>query len=147
VCSFRVPLIPEGTVIVSFKLTVGRVAIAAKDMYSNEAIAHLVSNEKTPVSNYFSYCFMKGFDYESLGSTSSIATAVNSKSIKAIEMIVPNDELHKAFQEIAEPIFSRILSNGIETYTLIQTRDLLLPKLMSGELRLREAEKLVEAVA
>ena len=76
---FRVPLIPAGTVLVSFKLTVGRVALAAKDMHSNEAIAHLVANHETPVANVFTYCFMKDFNYESLGSTSSIATAVNSK--------------------------------------------------------------------
>jgi type I restriction enzyme S subunit len=38
-------------------------------------------------------------------------------------------------------------ANKAETRTLAQTRDLLLPKLMSGEIRLREAEKAVEAVA
>ena len=144
VASFRVPLIPAGTVIVSFKLTVGRVAIVSKDMYSNEAIAHLVPKLTTPVSNYFTYGFMKGFDYEALGSTSSIATAVNSKSIKGIEMVVPDSNVHEAFLELAEPIFDRILSNGREVQTLAQTRDLLLPKLMSGEIRLKDAEKLTE---
>ena len=147
VTQFRIPVIPAGTVLVSFKLTVGRVVIAAKEMHSNEAIAHLVSNHETPVANMFTYCFMKDFDYQSLSSTSSIATAVNSKTIKSIEMIVPDDATHCAFVAAAEPIFGRILCNLRETEALRATRDSLLPKLMSGEIRLREAEKAVEAVA
>jgi type I restriction enzyme S subunit len=39
-------------------------------------------------------------------------------------------------------MFDRIRVNQEETYTLAQTRDLLLPKLMSGELRVRDAERL-----
>ena len=144
---FRVPLITAGTVMVSFKLTVGRVAIAANDMHSNEAIAHLVENNETPVASVFTYCFMKDFDYDTLSSTSSIATAVNSKSIKAIEMIVPDSATHSEFVAIVQPLFDRILCNLRETETLSATRDLLLPKLMSGEIRLAEAEKAVEAVA
>jgi type I restriction enzyme S subunit len=99
VAQFRVPLIPAGTVMVSFKLTVGRVAIAAHDMHSNEAIAHLLRRQDTEVSNEYAYCFMKAFDYSSLGSTSSIATAVNSQSIKGIEMLVPDAQIHRAFTE------------------------------------------------
>ena len=140
---FRVPLIPAGTVLVSFKLTVGRVAIAAKDMHSNEAIAHLVANHETPVANLFTYCFMKDFDYDSLSSTSSIATAVNSKSIKAIEMIVPDSAAHSAFVAIVKPLFDRILCNLRESDALSATRDFLIPKLMSGKIRLSEVEEAV----
>ncbi len=52
-----------------------------------------------------------------------------------------------AFEELVEPIYKRIYSNLLEKERLAQTRDLLLPKLMSGEIHLREAEKAVEAVA
>ena len=138
---FRVPGVPAGTVLVSFKLTVGRVAIAAKQMHSNEAIAHLVPHHETPVGNAFAYCFMKDFDYESLSSTSSIATAVNSKTIKGIEMIVPDELTHRAFVATTQPMFDRILGNLREIDALSATRDLLLSKLMSGEIRLREADK------
>ena len=144
---FRVPLIPAGTVLVSFKLTVGRVAIAATEMHSNEAIAHLVENHETPIANVFTYCFMKDFDYDRLSSTSSIATAVNSKTIKAIEMIVPDSATHTAFVAIVKPLFDQILCNLRESDSLSATRNILLPKLMSGEIRLPEAEKTVEGVA
>ncbi|MCS1407103.1 MAG: hypothetical protein M2R45_00259 [Verrucomicrobia subdivision 3 bacterium] len=132
---FRIPKIPSGTVLVSFKLTVGRVAITAKDMYSNEAIAHLVAGRKTKIANTYTYCFMKDFDYRTLASTSSIATAVNSKTIKNIRMIVSDTATHDAFVEIAQPLFDRILSNVRESDALAAVRNLLLPKLISGELR------------
>lgn len=45
------------------------------------------------------------------------------------------------------PLFKRSIANDLESRTLAQTRDLLLPKLMSGEIRLRDAEKAVEAAA
>lgn len=133
---FNVKVVPSGTVLVSFKLTVGRVAIAAQDMATNEAIAHLVRHQQTPVSDVFTFCAMKEFDYATLGSTSSIATAVNSASIKSIALLVPSQPVQCEFTAIANVLFDRIKANVQESRTLAQTRDLLLPRLMSGELRL-----------
>ena len=48
---------------------------------------------------------------------------------------------------IVEPLLERTVTNVLESRTLAQTRDLLLPKLMSGEIRLAEAVKGLEAVA
>ena len=143
---FRVPRIPAGTVMVSFKLTVGRVAIAASDMYSNEAIAQLRAKSDTPVKSPFTYCFMKEFNYDTLASTSSIGTAVNSKSIKGIEILLPDAATHTAFDAIAQPIFDRILSITREIHTLSNVRDELLPKLISGDIRITDAETLVETL-
>jgi type I restriction enzyme S subunit len=47
------------------------------------------------------------------------------------------------FDELTNPLFRRIDSNRRESRTLATLRDTLLPKLMSGELRVRYAEKLV----
>lgn len=129
---FRVPLIPKGTVVVSFKLTVGRVAIATEDMYSNEAIAH-IKTDKLPVE--YTYLYFKNFDYSRLGSTSSIATAVNSESIRGMEILVPNVEALNEFTKNVMPLFQKILLNTQNIRTLAVARDALLPKLVSGELR------------
>ncbi len=51
------------------------------------------------------------------------------------------------FDDLIKPIFDRLVANLFESRELATMRDLLLPKLMSGEIRLREAEKLVDAVA
>lgn len=143
---FRVPLIEPDTVVVSFKLTVGRVAITERRMLSNEAIAHLGATSCTQ-SPWFTYLWMQQFDYSRLGSTSSIAIAVNSKSIKMIEFPIVGAALLSAFHDLVDPVFCMIRSKSSESRTLAATRDLLLPKLMSGEIRLRDAERMIEAVA
>lgn len=75
---FNVPTIKPNTVVVSFKLTVGRVAITTERMLSNEAIAHVNLKDEYPFP-YFFYLLLKGYNYKKLGNTSSIGTAVNSK--------------------------------------------------------------------
>ena len=59
------------------------------------------------------------------------------------EIVVPPSELVQAFDEFIGPMFRRQEDLVGESDTLTQIRDLLLPKLMSGEIRLREAEKAV----
>jgi type I restriction enzyme S subunit len=144
--AFRLPLVPQGTVMVSFKLTVGRIAIAGQDMYTNEAIAHLIPKLSTFISPEYSYCCMKYFDFDQLASTSSIATAVNSQTIKQIKINVPPRNLCCAFDFLVKPTFEKIRNNVLESRTLAELRDRLLPKLMSGEIRVKEAEKMVEEV-
>lgn len=139
VSRFRVHTVEAGTVVVSFKLTVGRVAIAAEAMTTNEAIAHLNAGESS-APKYFSYCWMKQFDYTRLGSTSSIATAVNSKTIKAMRFPDFGADVERAFEEFSSKLFDLIRNNEQENQTLAATRDLLLPKLMSGETRLTGTE-------
>ncbi|HDL3940414.1 TPA: restriction endonuclease subunit S, partial [Mannheimia haemolytica] len=80
--TFNIKRIPENTVILSFKLTVGRVSITTKETTTNEAIAHFKIPSSSNLSSEFLYCYLKNFDFNNLGSTSSIATAVNSKMIK-----------------------------------------------------------------
>ena len=61
-------------------------------------------------------------------------------------MIVPDELTHCAFVATTRPVFDRILGNLRESEALSATRNLLLPKLMSGEIRLREAEMALQAV-
>lgn len=128
----NVKVVPDNTVLLSFKLTVGRIAITNGEMTTNEAIAHFKTDKKE--INEYLYCYLKCFNYQTMGSTSSIATAVNSKIIKGMPFIVPtNDELEE-FHGFAAPMFAKIKANQIETNNLTALRDTLLPKLMSGEL-------------
>ena len=69
-----------------------------------------------------------------MGSTSSIATAVNSKIIKGMPFVVPTAEELEKFHSIAAPLFTMIKSNQQESKYLGELRDVLLPKLMSGEI-------------
>jgi len=135
--NFNIPIIPADTVLLSFKMTVGRVGITTEPMVSNEAIAHFKFDDNTPFSKEYLYIFLKTFKYESLGSTSSIVTAINSSMIKDIEIIIPDDITMNVFRTYTEPLFSKIKANIYQIRTLEKLRDTLLPKLMSGEVRIQ----------
>lgn len=79
--------------------------------------------------------------------TGTVFGAINKKQFEALKTIEPATEIVRFFDEYVGPLDQRIRENVSETRTLAQTRDLLLPKLMSGEIRLREAEKIVEDAA
>lgn len=134
--TFSIPIIPKDTVVLSFKMTVGRVGITTEDMLSNEAIAHFKFTNKTPITKEYLYLFLKSFKYDSLGSTSSIVTAINSAMIKQMQIIIPDEIIMKKFEEQTQYIFDKIYSNQKQIQTLIQQRDSLLPKLMSGEVKI-----------
>ena len=129
---FNIKVVPDNTVLLSFKLTVGRIAITNGEMTTNEAIAHFKTDCKS--INEYLYCFLRCFNFETMGSTSSIATAVNSKIIKGMPFVVPTNYELKEFHDIAAPMFAQIKANQNEIYNLTALRDTLLPKLMSGEL-------------
>jgi len=133
--SFNIPIIPNDTVILSFKMTVGRVGITTENMLSNEAIAHLIINSNTPFIKEYLYFFLKTYNYDSLGSTSSIVTAINSSMIKELIIKIPSVQIMNQFKEIVEKQFNQIKVNQVQINTLIKLRNTLLPKLMSGEVR------------
>lgn len=134
----NVKIVPDNTVLLSFKLTVGRIAITNGEMTTNEAIAHFKTDKKE--INEYLYCYLKCFNYQTMGSTSSIATAVNSKIIKGMPFVVPTDDELIDFHSVAAPMFAKIKVNQTESEKLTAVRDTLLPKLMSGELDVFDIE-------
>ena len=129
-------MVPRNTILLSFKLTVGRVAIADKELTTNEAIARFILSDDKYME--YLYLYLKKYDYNSLGSTSSIATAVNSKTIKGMQMLQPSDKIIDAFHIQVNPIFEKIRSLTKENSRLSLLRDTLLPRLMSGEIEVPE---------
>ena len=123
---------PAGTIFVSFKLTVGRVSIATTDMCTNEAIAHFYIDDD--IKRAYTYCYLKNFEYNTLGNTSSISKAVNSKIIKGMPYIMPDNTTLLMFSNNVDPILNEIKNKQLIIRRLEESRDRLLPKLMNGEL-------------
>lgn len=132
VSKFKIPMIPTKTVVLSFKLTVGRVAITMKEMCSNEAIAQF-KDAMVPVE--YLYLLLKHINFSLLGSTSSIATAINSNTIKNMKVLIADSVLLSAFKERTQNLFDKIEINLKQIQTLTELRDTLLPRLISGKIR------------
>jgi len=142
---FNIPIIPTNTTILSFKMTVGKLTITTEDMLSNEAIAHLKIKNDSTLTSEFIYLFLRDLNFNLLGSTSSIVTAINSTIIKGIDFIIPKDELMNSFQKKILPIFKKIQNNTSQIQSLTKTRNTLLPKLMSGQVRVNNIKQLASA--
>lgn len=117
---FNIPIIPAGTLLMSFKLTVGRLGFTEYDMCSNEAIAQLPIKDPDIVDNNYLYYYLKNFNFGSLSSTSSIATAVNSKTVKNISVNLPPLYQQKKIANILGSLDEKIELNRRMNETLEQ---------------------------
>ena len=71
---------------------------------------------------------------------------VNRNDIHREPLTMPPTEVQVGFESLVAPLMAKTRANREEGDILAATRDLLLPKLMSGEIRLRDAEAMAEAV-
>jgi type I restriction enzyme, S subunit len=106
----------------------------------------LVIRARIPNNFEYLYFQLKQIDLPSLnrGSTQPLLTQTD---LRSQSLIVRSGQALQYFSAIVKPIFNKIDIADAETEMLAATRDLLLPKLMSGEIRVKDAEKAVEAVA
>lgn len=104
-----------------------------------------------PVETSWLYCLLSSSDFrdEALSrvtGTSNSHQRIPPKALAEIEVIAPQPEVVEAFGELSGPWFEKVHTMAQENQTLAALRDALIPRLMSGELRIREAEKQVEEV-
>jgi type I restriction enzyme S subunit len=136
-------ILPKGATIVTARGTVGKLACVAVPMAMNQSCYAVIG--KPPLRSYFTYFMLKGAVQGLQANThGSVFDTITRSTFSAVESICPTDLLVQMFDDVVSLLMVRILSNLQESKTIAQLRDLLLPKLMSGEIRLREAEQIVE---
>jgi type I restriction enzyme, S subunit len=112
----------------------------------------LIFKAKAPAGRGLLYCLFHSSTFrqmlEGMGTdTSKSHQRISPPALLEAEVLSGSPDTIGAFEMAVAPLLAGLLVNRTESCTLSITRDLLLPKLMSGEIRLREAEKIVEAVA
>ena len=78
--------------------------------------------------------------------TGTVFGAINKKQFEALQTLEPKSELIEAFDANVSPLDSRIRGNTSEVRTLASLRDALLPRLISGDLRLKDADTFIQRV-
>ncbi len=88
----------------------------------------------------FTYYMMKNLEpvFNGFEGEGTVFGSINKSNFESIEIIVPSNEIIYEFETVVNPLDDKILENTKQIQTLTQTRDTLLPKLMSGQISLNQ---------
>lgn len=136
-------LSPKGSVLMSSRAPIGYLAIASEPIATNQGFIVLRPTDAFPTHFAKLWCEanMETVEANANGST---FPEISKKNFKPILATVPSAEVMEVFSETVGLLFGKIAVNEQENQTLAAMRDLLLPKLMSGEIRLRDAGVQIE---
>ena len=114
------------------------------DDYSQDEIENYILStwfagiKTSELSHYYLWCFVLSDDFDMIKNNmanGAVQIAVNNSNLEKIEILIPNEEFLRKFNEFVKPLFKKIYLNNKQITSLSATRDQLLPKLMSGEVR------------
>lgn len=136
-------LLPPGTVLLSSRAPIGYLAIAEIPVAINQGF--IAMKAKKGVSNLF-LRFWASFSHEDILARANGSTflEISKSNFRPIKLVAPPNPVFAAFDKLVRPIYGRVVSNKRESRTLSALRDLLLPKLISGELRIRNTRGVIE---
>ncbi len=125
-------------IVLSLDATVGIVKMGLKGAYSTGMRKLLIKNDD--INKPFLYCLVKSKRIQRIIETFATGTTIlhAGKSIKHMNFVLSDKQTMNQFGKIGNPILSIILANLKEIEKLTNMRDMLLPKLMSGEINVSE---------
>ena len=136
-------LLPTGTTIISARGTVGRLALTGRPMAMNQSCYGLLGKAGDAYFTYFSTTrLVEQLKQRAHG---SVFDTITQDTFSGVMVSYPRREVIAAFEVSVEPLMLRLRENLLQSETLATLRDTLLPRLISGQLRLPEAQALVAA--
>jgi type I restriction enzyme S subunit len=133
-------LLPEGTVLLSSRAPIGYLAVAEVPVAINQGFIAMQPLEG--VSNLFLLLWAE-VAHEAILSRANGSTflEISKSSFRPIPVVAPTRAVMEAFDRAVRPMYSRIVVNERESRTLSESRHSLLPKLISGEVRVLGSSK------
>lgn len=131
-------LLPAGTTVIAITgATLGQISMIERPFAANQSVIGLVP--KAELSNNFIFLWIKeNMDALISRQTGGAQQHINSDDVKNFELVVPNPEVRNSFRMVIDPLMEKISRNCLQLNTLQKLRDTLLPKLISGEVRVKE---------
>lgn len=135
--------LPIGTVILSSRAPIGYLAVTEVPVSVNQGVIAMICNKDLP--NYY-VLYWTETNMEAIKSNAGGTTfaEISKSNFRPIPVVVPHKLVCDAFVQQVEPLHKQVVLNLQESNSLASLRDTLLPKLISGELRVPDAEKFVE---
>jgi len=132
------------TVFVARGATTGRLTMFGDDMAMNQTCYGLRADSGM---HFYTFCHSKHFiDSIVNAGHGSVFITITTKTFEASKVIHADKMVISNFEKLVSPIFNKVLSNQEKNRNFIKLRDTLLPKLLYGELRIPDAEKMVERI-
>lgn len=139
--------VPDGAVLVS-KLNPHIPRVWLVGQAGNRAVCStefIVWTPKPPANSAFLYCLASSSEFvdsmcQLVTGTSNSHQRVKPDQLREIRVFAANENVIAAFSKMAESLMNQVLQNSLQSRTLAQLRDTLLPKLISGDLRVQDAE-------
>jgi type I restriction enzyme S subunit len=136
-------ILPVGTTIISARGTVGRIALVAVPMAMNQSCYGL--RGKARARGFFTYYATRELVTRlQQHAHGSVFDTITQDTLAGVSLASPPAALIEAFETRVGPALERIRANLLSSRTLAALRDTLLPKLISGEMRVKNAERLLE---
>jgi len=132
------------TVVALYGATAGQVALVASEMTTNQAVCGLIPKENYTFFNYLA--LERGVSSLANQARGSAQQNISKGIVEDTKVVIPSGVITEKFETECHPIFSKWIHNLNADIALSSTRDTLLPQLLSGEMRISEAEKLVEEI-
>jgi type I restriction enzyme S subunit len=127
-------LLPIGTVLLSSRAPIGYLAITDIPVAINQGYIAIICDKS--ISNYFMYLWCKANMKEIKNAgNGSVFQEISKSNFKTLEIQIPSSRILDNFERAISPTFEKIKANQKQIQTLEKLRDTLLPKLMSGEVR------------
>lgn len=128
-------LLPVGTLLLSSRAPIGYLAIAQVPIAINQGyIAMPPTGQLSPLFMLF-WC-QQNMEVIKARANGSTFMEISKKAFRPIPILLPANEVLTAFEAVAKVLFDRIVENERQANSLSQLRDTLLPRLISGQLRL-----------
>lgn len=106
-----------------------------------------VSSTKYPKWLYYKYTAHHLIEFQRIAEAKAVTMGhIKREHLSQAKCLMPSSETVHAFTPFFEPVLNKVISNRLETRKLENIRDTLLPKLLSGEITLPEAEQAVSEV-
>jgi type I restriction enzyme, S subunit len=130
-CNSR--LYPINTVFISARGTVGKLNLASKPMAMSQSCYALLGKEH--VSQFFLFCALReAVDHFRQHAVGAVFDAIIVGTFKQIPFMVPDEKSVKLFEDAVTPVFQQVANLMEQNQKLRASRDLLLPRLMNGEI-------------
>jgi len=137
-------LLPVGTTIISARGTVGKLALTGRAMAMNQSCYGLRGKAGDTYFTYFSATrLVEQLQQRAHG---SVFDTITQETFSGVHVAYPEPPAIKAFDAAVDALMARIRENLLQAQTLSTLRDTLLPRIISGQLRLPEAQAATEAV-